>query len=80
MKRQGASIGLCIVSVEFENANHIFFGCVLEKFMWSCVRQLLAYEWNTGDGEFITLDEGLSGRTQHIEWIFFLRLCAGHFG
>ena len=44
--RHGPSNGLCALCGEGEDTNHIFFKCVLAKFMWSAVRELLPCTWN----------------------------------
>ena len=41
IRRRGPSNGLCSLCGQFEDTNHIFFGCSLAKFLWSAVRELL---------------------------------------
>ena len=44
--RHGPSNGQCALCGEPENVDHIFFGCVLAKFIWSGLREFLPVSCN----------------------------------
>ena len=45
-KRNGPADGTCPTCGLGENANHVFFGCVLARFAWSAVRDAFNQNWN----------------------------------
>ena len=75
-RRKGPSNGLCVLCGEHEDSNHIFFGCVLAKFLWSAVRELLHCSWNpTCFAELFRLLQGYAGRARRVLWICCAGLC-----
>ena len=45
-KRNAPADGTCTTCGLGENANHVFFGCVLARFAWSAVRDAFKQNWN----------------------------------
>ena len=55
-----------------ESVEHIFFGCVLAKFMWSGIRCMLAVQWQLASFmEMVETIDGFSGKTRRVLWILF---------
>jgi hypothetical protein len=76
IKRHGPSDGFCSLCGEWEDCKHIFFDCPLAKFMWAGVRELLNCDWNlVGVGQFMGLDQGLSGSLCRLVWFTFAAQC-----
>jgi hypothetical protein len=72
----GPSDGACLLCGELESCDHIFFVCLLAKFMWACVRELLGTAWNpAGAGDFIAICQGLSGQLRCVVWFTFAAQC-----
>jgi hypothetical protein len=46
LKRRGPSDGLCALCGLPENVDHIFFRCVLAKFVWAGIRDMLGVTWD----------------------------------
>jgi hypothetical protein len=44
--RCGPTDGLCVMCGQVESADHIFFYCAFDAFMWSGVRAMLQVNWN----------------------------------
>ena len=75
-RRHGPSNGLCSLCGDFEDTNHIFFGCVLARFMWSIVRELLSCTWNPACyADVFRLVQPARGTSRRILWTCFAALC-----
>ena len=75
-KRKGPSNGLCALSGQVESTNHIFFECVLARFVWSGVRSMLGVQWQPLTfGDTFTLFNSYEGKTRKALWILFVVLC-----
>lgn len=44
-KRNGPGSDRCALSSAMEDTNHIFFGCVLAKVAWCCIRSWMGVSW-----------------------------------
>jgi hypothetical protein len=75
-RRRGPSSGRCALCGEMEDTNHIFFTCVLARFMWSAVRELLHCSWNpTCLADVYRLLQPYRGQTKRVYWISCAALC-----
>jgi hypothetical protein len=75
-RRRGPSSGRCALCGEMEDTNHIFFTCVLAKFLWSAVRELLHCTWNpTCLADVYRLVQPCRGQTKRVYWISCAALC-----
>ena len=69
-ERQGPSRGHCALCGEIEDASHIFFSCVLAKFGWSVVRQLLGCSWSPANfPQFYENLQFVLGHRHRLCWI-----------
>ena len=70
--RHGPSNGLCVICGEVEDADHIFFNCVLAKFSWSVFREVLGVQWNPLTfSHFSAIIEGLGSPSKRLAWLLF---------
>lgn len=44
-KRRGVSDPTCLLCVESESINHLFFECCIAKLIWECISELLNLGW-----------------------------------
>ena len=64
------SSGHCALCGDIEDASHIFFSCVLAKFGWSVVRQLLGCSWSPANfPQFRANLQSLLGQRRRVCWI-----------
>ena len=65
-KRNGPADGTCTLCGLGENANHIFFQCVLARFAWSAVRETFDKNWQPHTSkdllEILSAQKGPSAR------------------
>ena len=74
LKRKGPSNGKCCMCSQPENATHIFFECVLDKFLWSGLRSMLSVTWNPANfTEWFNIIQGFRVHTRKILWVLFSR-------
>ena len=74
-RRNGPSDGKCAICGEEEEADHIFFGCVLAVFSWSVVREVFGVQWNPANFEqLVGIVQGLDGVRRNPFWFFFCAL------
>ena len=75
-RRHGPSCGRCALCDEWEDTNHIFFGCTLAKFLWSAVRELLSISWNPSCfADLYRLVQESTGQKRRVLWICCAALC-----
>ena len=75
-KRNGPGSEFCHLCGALENTDHIFFHCVLAKFVWSCVTSWLQVSWNPSSfSELRTLAKVLVGVTKRVFWVGLGALC-----
>ena len=71
-KKQGPSDGKCVLCGETESSNHIFFSCLLARFMWSGVRTMFSVSWNPSSfAELWVLLMSLPPSRRKMLWLFF---------
>ena len=75
VKRKGPSDGKCTLCGQDENVNHIFFQCVLVRFMWSGVRSMLSVTWNPSSFTDRFNIQNFRGHTRKILWLLFSSQC-----
>lgn len=70
--RNGPGTVSCALCSQLEDTNHIFFGCVLAKLAWCCVRSWLEVSWapNSFD-ELRLVSSGLHGASKRLFWVGF---------
>jgi hypothetical protein len=52
--------------------DHIFFSCVLAKFLWSGVCSILGVDWNpTSFAQFLDIISSLFSLSRHAIWVLF---------
>ena len=75
LKRKGPSDGKCCMCSQPENATHIFFECVLAKFLWSGLRSMLSVTWNPANfRHWFNISQGFRGHTRIVLCLLFSSL------
>jgi hypothetical protein len=70
--RGGPSDGNCALCGAPENADHIFFQCILAKFLWSGVRAMFGVNWNPSSRhDWFTILNSISTKAKRFVWVFF---------
>jgi hypothetical protein len=68
----GPSDGKCALCGVEEDVEHIFFQCVLAKFMWSGVREMFSVNWNPDSRlDWFTILSPLAPRAKRLIWNLF---------
>jgi hypothetical protein len=72
----GPSDGLCALCGQLENADHIFFNCILAQFLLSGVRDMFRVNWNPRSRQqWFQILDSLSAKSRCFVWIFFAAQC-----
>jgi hypothetical protein len=59
-------------SETYQQEDHIFFNCVLAKFMWSDIREMFRVQGNPASfSQFTQILHNLHGKVRNIIWILF---------
>lgn len=75
-KWNGPGSDHCVLCSDLEDTNHIFFGCVLAKMAWCCIRSWMGVSWAPNSfAELRVLTDGLQGQSKHLFWLGFAALC-----
>jgi hypothetical protein len=70
--RHGPTDGTCALCGQVETVDHIFFSCVLAKFMWSGIRAMLNVSWNPSSfAQFYQIISPLLHNHRVDVWILF---------
>jgi hypothetical protein len=74
--RGGPSDGNCVLCGRPENVDHIFFQCVIAKFLWSGVRVMFSVNWNPRSRqEWLEVLEPLNPKCKRMLWTYFAAQC-----
>lgn len=75
-KRNGPGSAHCALCSELEDTNHIFFGCVLAKLAWDCVRSWLQVDWAPSSfSDMRLLVANIQGVPKRMFWAGLGALC-----
>jgi hypothetical protein len=71
-RRHGRSNGQCALCGQVESISHIFFSCVLARFVWSGIREAFGVQWNPNNlVDFLAILQQLTPIVRQAFWILF---------
>jgi hypothetical protein len=73
--QRGPSDGRCALCGAAESASHLFFSCLLARFGWSVIRQMLGCKWYPSSfPPFFGILSSFAGRARRLLWTLLVAL------